>query len=67
MSIGKNITRIRDLQEEFTHHSEESAYHLEQYLRALEDVETHYKKFREHSARRDQYSFQLKEVSDVAS
>ena len=67
MSIGNNTIRIRALLEEFKYHTEESEYHLEQYLKALEDVESHYSKFREHARRRDQFSFQIREADDVAS
>ena len=67
MSVGKNIIKLRDFQEGFEYHSEEADYHLEQYLRSLEDTETHYEKFRNHSKERDRISYLIKEESDEVS
>jgi len=67
MSIAKDFNAHHELEEEFSYHSEEAEYHLEQYLRSMEEVESHYAKYRQHSRSRDSYSKALKEVLHVAS
>lgn len=61
MSIAKNFILVHELEEEFKYHREEANYHLEQYLKALDEMEGHYRQFKEHAAYRDEFSQKIKE------
>lgn len=50
MSIAANFTSMSDLEQdaEYRHYESEAKYQLKQYLQACEDVDYHWKKYREH-------------------
>jgi hypothetical protein len=50
MSIATNFTCLADLEQdaEYRHYNSEAKYHLKCYLQACEDVDYHWKRYREH-------------------
>jgi hypothetical protein len=57
-NIKDNII-VSDLREEFLYHASESKYHLEAYLKAFDEVEHHYKRYKEHAMYRDEFHDKL--------
>jgi hypothetical protein len=59
MSFAENNTTAPNLREEFLYHASESKFHLEQYLKAFDEVEHHYKRYKEHAMYRDEFHDKL--------
>ena len=55
MSLGIHNNITSPLQEEFLYHSSEAKYHSEQYLKACDEAERHFDKWREHAAYKQEF------------